>query len=221
MTAAPQEPHSARSQPPAEQVLVDRARAGSLDAFSELVRLHQGRLFNFLRQRTGSDHDADDLAQEAFLRAWQYLDRYDPAWRFSTWLFTIAARLAVSHQRSMARRREMPLAIAPDRSGADPAESRTARIRSGNIWALAASQLGDIERAALWLRYAENMPAPEIARVMGRTTVNVRVILHRARRRLARCLGDHLPAESGAGAARSTSAAALFTYRIMGGHTDV
>ncbi|MDY7108169.1 MAG: sigma-70 family RNA polymerase sigma factor [Planctomycetota bacterium] len=216
-----QEPHPARRRPPAEQMLVDRARTGSLEAFSELVRLYQGRLFNFLRQRTGCASDADDLAQEAFLRAWRSLDRYDPAWRFSTWLFTIASRLAVSHQRAMARRRELPLTGEPERSAADPAELRRVRLRNGNIWALAASNLGDVERAALWLRYAENMPAPEIARIMNRTTVNIRVILHRARQRLARCLPDDESIEIGDAAMSPAAPTETSTTTVPGAHTDV
>jgi len=224
MTAAPQEPHSARSQPPAEQALVDRARAGSLDAFSELVRLYQGRLFNFLRQRTGSDSDADDLAQEAFLRAWRHLDRYDPTWRFSTWLFTIASRLVVSHQRSISRRRETSLSTGLFEDVAErpePGASGDGRSRRINIWALAAEHLGEIERTALWLRYAENMPAPEIARALDKSAVNVRVILHRARRRLARCLADRLPATGDDRAGQSALSAAALTCKIMGAETDV
>jgi RNA polymerase sigma-70 factor (ECF subfamily) len=214
-----QEPHPARRHPPAEQVLVDRARTGSLEAFSELVRLYQGRLFNFLRQRTGCASDADDLAQEAFLRAWRNLDRYDPAWRFSTWLFTIASRLAVSHQRAMSRRREMPLDGEPDRGGTAPGEAREARTRSGNIWALAASYISDVERAALWLRYAENMPSPEIARIMNRTTVNIRVMLHRARHRLAQCLRDEESIEAGE-AINDVGRTVSSRTAIVGAHTD-
>jgi RNA polymerase sigma-70 factor (ECF subfamily) len=221
MTDRTQEPHEARRHPPAEQVLVERARTGSLDAFSELVRLYQGRLFNFLRQRTGSDSDADDLAQEAFLRAWRHLDRYDPAWRFSTWLFTIASRLAVSHQRLMARRREMPLARPADRAVANPGARREARTENGNVWALAASYLSDVERAALWLRYAENMPAPEIARIMGRTSISIRVMLHRARHRLARCLRDDESIEVGDAAFSDAAPAAISRTRIMRANSDV
>ncbi|MEE8146382.1 MAG: sigma-70 family RNA polymerase sigma factor, partial [Longimicrobiales bacterium] len=76
--------------------LVSRAQTGSLSSFAELVARFEGRLFNFLLRRTRCVADAEDLAQDTFVRAWQRIRRYDPRWRFSTWLFTIAHRLAVT-----------------------------------------------------------------------------------------------------------------------------
>ena len=77
--------------------LVSRAQHGSLPCFAELVKRFEGRLFNFLVRRTVTTHDAEDLVQDAFVRAWQRIDQYDPRWQFSTWLFTIANRLAITH----------------------------------------------------------------------------------------------------------------------------
>src|SRR5688572_11814714 len=85
-----------------DESLVLRAQDGSMDAFEQMVARFEGRLFNFIARRLGSGHrqtDAEDLTQETFLRAWRSVSEYRPHFRFSTWLFTIAARLVVDHQR--------------------------------------------------------------------------------------------------------------------------
>lgn len=162
------------------------AQGGSLDAYAELVTRFQGRLYNFLLRRTRRAVDAEDLAQEAFVRAWQRLQSYDPRWRFSTWLFTIAQRLAVSNHRR--QRREVELSCPESLTGVRPesAMERTeARLSAGRIWRLAERVLSEDQRTALWLRYAEDLAIAEIATVMGKSQVGIRVSLFRARQTLA------------------------------------
>ena len=79
--------------------LACRAQAGSDESFSELMRRHVAPLIRFISRRVPDDRDAEDLAQETFVRAHRHLDRYDPKYRFSTWLYTIGGRLAVSFRR--------------------------------------------------------------------------------------------------------------------------
>lgn len=184
--------------------LVQRAREGSLSAYAELVRRFEGRLFNFLLRRTPSACDAEELTQEAFLRAWENLDRYDPRWQFSTWLFTIARRAAVTASR---RRRVVPdggAAAAGAAAGGDHVERLSQGEQARLLWGLADRLLGDRQRSTLWLRYAEGLQIREIARIQGTTSLVVRVTLHRARRALARALdaADRAPA-GGTGMERS------------------
>lgn len=166
--------------------LVSRAQRGSLPCFAELVSRFEGRLFNFLRRRTGSTHDAEDLVQDAFLRAWERIDQYDPRWQFSTWLFTIGHRLASTHGRRRQREvtwpgdRELPAA---DRS--DPAREAADREHCDLLWDTADRILSESQRTALWLRYGEELSNREIARVLGRSAISVRVTLFRAREALA------------------------------------
>lgn len=159
-------------------------------AFAALVARHETRLFNFLLRRVRSREDAEDLTQDAFVRAWKRLDRYDNSWKFSTWLFTIAARMASSHGRSKGRRkaREADHAggageLAPD-DGAMRTEAR------GRLWSIAESCLSETAVSMLWLRYVEDMSMREIARALGRTEVGVRVALFRAREALERRLRE-------------------------------
>lgn len=189
--------------------LARRARAGSLPGFAELVRRFEGRLFNFLLRRVGSPQDAEDLTQETFVRAWQRIDQYDQRWRFSTWLFTIGNRLAITHIR---RRKPVTVADFTHRQAtaesADPARRAAARERQGLIWDLARRVLTETQHATLWLRYAEEMPIVEVARILGKSQLSVRVTLSRARDTLAqheRLLGR--PAQAASGGIRSTNAA--------------
>src|SRR5580765_3872346 len=81
--------------------LVRRALGGCADACTELSRRFRPRLLNLLRNQFGSQYsDAEDIVQEALARAFRQLDRFDPRYRFSTWLYTIAIRLAHDEART-------------------------------------------------------------------------------------------------------------------------
>lgn len=172
----------------AEQLAVRAQGEGAeaLAAFSELVERYNGRLYSFLLRRL-APADAEDLTQEAFIRAWQRIGTYDPRYRFSTWLFTIGTRLAISHGRSSRRMRPVALSDHPAQRLEPGAAASRAEERS-RIWALVAEHLTSDQQTAVWLRYMEDMAIAEIARVMGRTQVGVRVMLFRARNTLAEVL---------------------------------
>jgi RNA polymerase sigma-70 factor (ECF subfamily) len=180
--------------------LVRRARDGSLPGFAELVTRFDGRLLNFLLRRVETPDDAQDLVQETFVRAWQRIDQYDRRWQFSTWLFTIAHRLAIAHRRRCrGERRADPARLPAD--SAEPGRRVADREQCGHIWALADRILPEAQRTALWLRYAEDLSTREIARVLGKSPVMVRVMLHRART----ALRERLQAGPAPGAARQTA----------------
>ena len=192
--------------------LARRAREGSRDAFAALVDRFQGPLFRLLLARVRSRDEAEDLCQDAFLRAWQNLDRYDARYRFSTWLFTIAQRLATSRARK--RRPELGAEVdgfAP--AGDDPARTSELADERESLWALAERHLTDDQRTALWLRYAEDLPYDELARVLDRPVSTVRVQLFRARRVLERKLAEREAVRD----ARRTARAPLFPLRAFTG----
>lgn len=166
--------------PEVEQALVERARQGSLDAFDELMRHHQDRLFRFVLVRGASIADAEDIVQETFLAAWRHLGSYRERWRFSTWLYTIARRQASGRGHDHA---ELPAVLA------DPAQGPEGMASSGqqrdNIWALARELLPSEWFGVLWLYYAEDRKTKEIARILGRSVAWVKVTLHRSRQHLA------------------------------------
>jgi RNA polymerase sigma-70 factor (ECF subfamily) len=164
-----------------DEELASKISEGSRSLFEELVSRYSRRLFYFLRHRTESDQDIEDLVQETFLKAFKSIDRFNPERKFSTWLYTIANREAISHHRANKKMKHSPTGIS---SLPDPEEAVIRKEESQNIWELA-SALPKKEYEALWLFYAEEMPIKDIARVTKKSPITVRVLLYRARMKLA------------------------------------
>src|SRR5512137_1234428 len=97
-----------------DESLAARAAAGSCAAFEELVTRYTGRLFHFLKPRSASREDLEDLVQETFFRAYRNIDRYDARWRFATWLYTVGTRLAISRHRAAGTGRVRAVAADPE-----------------------------------------------------------------------------------------------------------
>ena len=170
-----------------DEELACRTQAGSSAPFEELVSRHEDRLLRFLFRRTGHVQDAEDLLQETFARAFRKIKSYNPTWKVSTWLFTIASRLAFSHLRKP-KGQSLRDARQSAVDGQAPATTVSGREQADNLWALASEALSENQYTALWLRYAEGMSVKEISRVMKKTKVNVKVLLFRGRSRLGRNL---------------------------------
>jgi RNA polymerase sigma-70 factor (ECF subfamily) len=161
---------------------------------------------HFLWGRVRNQPDAEDLAQDTLARAWDKLARYDPNRRLSTWLFTIAARLAIDHGRR-GQHRGGTVSIDQAHSQPDgsprPADDAAGREWRDNLWSRAADVLSEEQYTGLWLQYGEQFELKRIAEILGRTPVHMRVILLRARRTLAR----HLNADGSLAEASPTPAA--------------
>src|SRR4030066_729639 len=125
---------------PTDEDLAARAAAGSRPSFEQLVSRYSLRLFHFLRSRSGSDEDVEDLVQETFLKAYRNIGRYDPQRKFSTWLFTVAIRLSISRHRSQ-RAKPLPLdSEGPEHPSPRPQEAlirKEEAQKAGSIWFLA------------------------------------------------------------------------------------
>ena len=98
--------------------LMMRARDGDDGAFSELVTRYQDRLVSLLTNMVGNAENAEDLAQDVFLRIYKARNGYEPNAKFSTWLFAIAHNVACNSKRSKVRRKEVQMQ--PAESGAQP-----------------------------------------------------------------------------------------------------
>ena len=169
-----------------DEELVSRTLSGHKDAFTTLVRRHERRLFRFLAKNTNHDADVEDAMQQALLKAYVHLARYNPRWRFTTWLFTIALR----ELRSAARRRPP---MSPLHATLDPVAPREQSFIDrdpGELWLAARRLLTVPQYTALWLRYGEDLAVREVARVMSRPRVWVSVTLHRACATLRQAVPD-------------------------------
>ena len=164
--------------------LARRSQQGCRRSFAELVERYGISLFRFLRYKTNNIQDAEDLVQESFVRAYENIHRYNDSWKFSTWLFTIAARLASSHFRKSRSFQTVEDIVSPT-SG--PGQMVVQKETQQGLWALARG-LSMNQYQALWLKYGQDMSIKEIARVLRKSQVNVKVLLYRARINLAKKL---------------------------------
>lgn len=169
---------------PSDEELAGRVRRGCVKSYEELDRRLRPRLVCLLRKRTGSREDAEDLTQQALLRAYEKIDRFDPRRSFRSWLITIAVRLSIDAHRKRrvdASGQGVERAMDP---APGPAETVHQRDTQRRLWALADRVLDANQRTALWMHYGEQLKAKEIAKALGITAVHARVLLFRARRTL-------------------------------------
>lgn len=169
-----------------EGEFISSARAGSAAAFARLVEIYQNPIYNLCYRMLGDPGEAEDAAQEAFLRAYSQLHRYDPARSFKTWLFAIASHHCIDRLR---RRRviwlgidEEPLLTHPALLEPRPGPEQVAvrREEQAAVQALLA-ELAPRDRCAIIMRYWYDMSYEEIARATGSTASAVKSRLHRAR----------------------------------------
>ena len=168
--------------------LARECQAGSRDAFASLVAQFQERIYNFFLKMTRRSHDAEDLTQETFIKAWQGIARFDARFSFATWLFTIARRTASNHFRSRSSISE-PKETPELSDDSDPSDILAQDEERRELWRLART-LKPKQYQVLWLRYGEGFAVLEIARIMGVHPVHAKVLLHRGRAQLARLLAS-------------------------------
>ncbi|MEO5960062.1 MAG: sigma-70 family RNA polymerase sigma factor [Opitutaceae bacterium] len=162
-----------------EAEVIRATLAGDSHAFSNLIRLHHRRVYNFLYQMTRQHQDAEDLAQQTFIKAYHNLARFEPHRPLINWILTIARNTALNHFRAAKKWDEIP----HDTAASEPSPARTAETRdqSENLWGRARTILSRREFEILWLRFAEELSTEETARVVGLTETHVKVIVFRAR----------------------------------------
>jgi len=186
--------------------LVQRFRQGDMESFSLLVAKYQDRIYNMLLRMCGRPDDAEELAQEAFLRAMERIGQFHGRSKFYTWLFRIAANLAISQKRRGGRIKFHSLS-GPEGSDSSAGDAITsplaARRQSGPQEAAitaethqrvmdALAELDDEFRLVVVLRDIEEMDYAQVADVMNVPLGTVKSRLHRARIMLRDRLRDLL-----------------------------
>ena len=162
--------------------LVERAREGERMAFEELYRRHRNHVYGLVWRLCGGDHAlAEDLLQEAFVRAWQKLDSFRGDSRFGTWLHRLSANVALSDRRSRIRYidRETALEGSAER-GATGEKDVYAGLRMDLEQAIA--KLPERARTVLVLYDIEGYSHAEISEIAGMAVGSSKAQLHRARK---------------------------------------
>ena len=184
--------------PTSEGQLIRRARDGDEDAFADLVGIHADRVYGALRRFGLDASEAEDVAQDVFLRAWRGLPRFEQRARFSTWLYRIAFNEA---QRRLSR--TPPPRVEPDPADEDPIlalpesprlspEAQTLDHELERALEQALEQLPGDWRAAVVLRDIEGLSTEAAAEVVGIRQAAFKSRLHRGRMRLRALLEPYL-----------------------------
>jgi len=174
-----------------ERLVVDAARVGDQAALSELYTLYFPRVYRYILARTGNPYDAEDLAEEVFLRVLDSIERFQ--WRqapFSAWLFRIAHNAVISQRRrDGARGRPAPLSDGLPVGTQGPEELVANRMAINEVMR-AAQSLPESQRQVIALRFAAGLSVAETARALGKGEGNVKVIQHKAIAKLRQMLGQ-------------------------------
>ena len=182
-----------------------RVKEGDREAFADLVEAHQARVLGTVVRMLGPETmDAEDIAQQVFLRVWKSAARYEPTAKFTTWLFTITRNLVFNESRRRKNRPttslDAPVAGSGDESNvrqiadetaASPESALLAREMTEAIDA-AIAELPEQQRLAVVLRRYEELPYEEIARVLDLSVPAVKSLLFRARTFLRERLEKYL-----------------------------
>jgi RNA polymerase sigma-70 factor, ECF subfamily len=189
-----------------EEELVQRAQAGDQAAFCQLVLSHQQFAYNLALRSLGDPSEAEDVAQEAFLRAWLSLPRFRRGSQFRTWLYRIVVNLCYNRLPALRRQLEALPVVETLESG-DPLTWGDAARLSGSEWeqpapAVEAAEqrrflhcqveaLPESYRMLISLRYDQDLSYDEIATITGMPLGTVKTGLHRAHNQLRQALRQY------------------------------
>jgi RNA polymerase sigma-70 factor (ECF subfamily) len=170
-----------------EEAWMEKARQGDDEAFSLLVEAYQRPVYNLCYRMLGNARDAEDAAQETFLRAYKAIHRYDPRRKFSTWLLTIASNYCIDQY----RRRKLPTFSYDSLPVPDIPE----KTKGMETWVIDGEKQESVkalldklkpkDRSAVIMRYWYDFSYEEIADALSLSISAVKSRLHRSRRELA------------------------------------
>jgi RNA polymerase sigma-70 factor, ECF subfamily len=172
-----------------EGLLIERARSGDARAFSELVRAHEERLFAFLARWLADRAAAEDVLQDATVRALASMTRFRPDAPFRPWLFRIAINEAKDYLRRQERARRRGEVWEAECVERQP-RTITGEIRMQETIELGLGALKERDRRLILLRFGEDMTLSEMSQVLGVPTPILRMQVHRARERFRKVVGS-------------------------------
>jgi RNA polymerase sigma-70 factor (ECF subfamily) len=180
-----------------EQRIIQRAKNGDRNAFAELVDLYKDKVYHVSYRMLGNRQEAEDVAQETFLRVYTNLDNYDPQYKFSTWIYRIASNLSID----ILRKRKKNLSIDAEVSGAEGMDwhERLADTGKGPEEEVltdelqeevqdAIMELNPKYRAVMLLRYIEDLSLQEISEAIQLPISTIKTRIHRGREALRKKL---------------------------------
>lgn len=176
-----------------ESTLIHRSANGDAAAWEPLVRAHQEAVFRFAYLLLGDPDDAQDVAQEVFLRAWKYIRRFDASRPFRPWLLSITSNLASNWRRSAGRYvSALTRAFRNESAPASIEEKNTQRIQANELWE-AVQTLKMADQQIVYLRYFLDLSVAETAEALQVAEGTVKSRLSRALEKLRTVIRDDFP----------------------------
>lgn len=172
-----------------EQQWIAEAKAGDKDAFAKLVEKYKKPVYSVCYRMLGTPTAAEDAAQEAFIRAYMAIDRYDPSRSFATWVLSIASNYSIDQLRKkkviiLSMDNEKHAWLAPPDPGPSPEKAALEKEKFGQIQSLLTS-LNEVDRAAVILQYWHDYSYEQIAETLDLSSSAVKSRLFRARQLMA------------------------------------
>ena len=177
-----------------ESTLVRHAANGDAAAWEPLVLVHQEAVFRLSYLLLGDADDAEDVAQETFLRAWNHLKRFDPTRPLRPWLLSIASNLASNRRRSAGRYfAALTRAFRNEPTASTSTEEKSARQMEANDLWKAVQNLSVPDQQIIYLRYFLDLPVTETAEALQVAEGTVKSRLSRALERLRQIIKQDFP----------------------------
>lgn len=163
-----------------ESKLVERAVKGETEAFGILYDLHHARIYRFVYLKVQTREEAEDLAHQTFLHAWQHIKTYSPRGTpISSWLYRIARNKVIDHYRTRKPQIELENALEAQSPGESLAESLDTKFSSEKVLKAIATLKPEYQDVII-MRFVEEFSPEETASAMGRSSGAVRLLQHRA-----------------------------------------
>jgi RNA polymerase sigma-70 factor, ECF subfamily len=176
-----------------ESIFIRRAMTGDAEAWEPLVRTHQEAVFRFAYLLLGDPDDAEDVAQETFLRAWRYLARFDSTRPLRPWLLSIASNLASNRRRSAGRYLSALMRAFRDEPPSATLEEKSAQRTQADHLREAVKTLNNTDQQIVYLRYFLDLSVAETAEALNIAQGTVKSRLSRALEKLRTIIRDDFP----------------------------
>ncbi len=180
---------------------MERIKAGDEEALRELIEAHQGRVIGTVAKMLGGDAEAEDIAQQVFIRVWKSAPRWEPTAKFTTWLFTITRNLVFNELRRRKRHSTRSLDAEPE-DGRAPLQVADTSVKAADTAMLdaemqdaiqrAIEELPETQRMAVVLRRYQDVSYEEIGEILELSVPAVKSVLFRARTELREKLRRYL-----------------------------
>ena len=182
---------------PSDAELARAVCEGRREAFDLLVDRHLASVYAVAARIVHNRTEAEDVAQDTFIRAFERLYLYDLEHSFRNWLLKIATNLAINRLRSRRRERVLKLRVAEQTRQAEPEPAPAAELPGAREWQYWLDQLDESQRTAIVLFHFHQMPYAEIAEVLDVPINTIRTYLHRGRKRLRTLMAGAVTSENG------------------------